>query len=240
MGRNKERLDSLRADVVKLGGVATTCCVDLTNKQDIASALRAFAFDGGIDLLFLAAGVKTGNRGGVEQDQQLKRVISVNLTGTIHAVQAVLPQLVTQRRAQIVLFGSLAALAPQADILSYTASKAGISAYGTALRRALRGTGVSVHVVSPGFIDTPMTDRHIGRTPMKLSAPTAARIIRRGLERRRTRIEFPKTLFWLVRLQNLLPACLSDWFDRGFRAEILPDPDEAAAHETEDKRSPRE
>ena len=234
LGRSRERLEMVRADVEKAGGIATCRCVDITDFQGMEDALTTFADGGGVNLFFLAAGVKTGNRNAVEKARQLERVISVNLTGTIRAVQTLLPHLIDQKQGQLVLFGSLAAIAPQPDILSYSATKAGIHAYGTALRRVLRGTGVSVHVVSPGFVDTPMTDRHIGRTPLKVPVTTAARVIRRGLERRQPYIAFPKRLVWLIRLQNLLPPSVSDWFDRGFRAKILPDSDELNAIERED------
>ena len=84
-------------------------------------------------------------------------------------------------------------------------------------------------MVTPGFIDTPMTDRHLGHTPMKVSAERAARIIRQGLARNRSYITFPWLLAVLIRIENLLPAILADRIDRAFRAEIVPDKDEKSA-----------
>ena len=228
-GRDEAALDAARREAEAAGAVATTRAVPVTDHAAMADALRAFDAEAGIDLFLPAAGVKTGNRDGLEPPDQLDRVIAVNLTAVLHQVQAVLPGMLSRGSGQIALFGSLAAASPVADLLSYTATKAGITGYGVALRRAVRGTGVTVHVISPGFVDTPMTHRHGGPTPMVMSADRAARIIRTGLARGRPRISFPRLLFLLVWLENLLPAALGDRIDRAYRAEITPDPDEDAA-----------
>ena len=229
LGRDEAALDTARDEAERSGAVAHTLSVPVTDHAAVAEALARFDAETGIDLFLPAAGVKTGNRAGQEPPDQLDRVIAVNLTAVLHQVQAVLPGMLARRRGQIVLFGSLAAASPAADLLSYTATKSGITCYGVALRRALRGTGVTVHIVSPGFVDTPMTDRHGGRTPMMVSPDRAARTIRAGLSRGRARISFPRSLFALVWLENLLPVALADRIDAAYRAEITPDPDEAAA-----------
>ena len=131
----------------------------------------------------------------------------------------------------------MAAISPHADLLSYSASKAGLAAYGTALRRATRGSGVRISVVLPGFVDTPMTDRQRGPTPFRISADAAARRIRRGLDRRRPVIAFPWPLAALLFLQSLLPTAAADLIDARFRAEILPDRDEVEQEGDLAKRS---
>ena len=229
LGRDAEKLDAASKDAASGGAMAETSNLPVTDAAAMDACIKRFAADGGIDLLLLAAGVKTGNSGGVEPQDQLERVLAVNLSAPMLAVQSALPSMKENGRGQIALFSSLAALSPHADLLSYSASKGALRSYAVALRRCLRGTGVTVHLISPGFVDTPMTDRHKGPTPFLMSADHAARIIRRGLERGRPRISFPLRLVALIRLQNLLPATLGDAVDRRFRAQILPDPDESAA-----------
>ena len=229
VGRNTERLEAACADARAAGADVCHAVGSVSDLDTIAAAMHSFEDAGGVDLVLLAAGVKTGNAEGVEPVEHLDRVLTVNLAATMHNVQALLPRMRSRGLGQIALFSSLAAIAPQPDLISYSASKAGLIGYGTALRRALMGSGVSVHVIVPGFVDTPMTDRHLGRTPMKISAAKAAGIIRKGLARRRPVIAFPRTLVVLIRLQNLLPAALSDRIDMAFRAEIVPDEDERPA-----------
>ncbi|MCG6884788.1 MAG: SDR family NAD(P)-dependent oxidoreductase [Silicimonas sp.] len=226
-GRNGENLAAAQHDAEQAGAIAETCAIPATDYDDMANAMLAFDASDPVDLVLLCAGVKTGNRGGVEPPEHLDRVLAVNLTAPIRHAQAILPRLRERDRGQIAFFSSLAALAPQADILSYSASKSGLRAYAAGLRRDLIGTGVSVHVITPGFVDTPMTDRHLGHTPLKISAERAAVLIRRGLSRGQAYITFPRLLVLLVRLQNLLPVAIADRIDRNYRAEIVPDGDEA-------------
>lgn len=228
-GRDPERLDAAERAARARGAITERLTVPLTEPEAFAEALAEYDKRHPIRLLFLSAGVKTGNQGGMEPLAQAERVIAVNLTAAFHAVQAVLPGMRARRSGQIALVSSMAALSPHADLLSYSATKAGLRAYGGALRRNLRGTGVRVSIITPGFIDTPMTDRQKGRTPFLISPERAARIIRRGLARRSSHITFPLILCLLIRLENLLPSVIGDWIDRGYRADILPDADEISA-----------
>ena len=227
-GRNSEALSAACDDAEKAGAKVTAANVNVTEHERMEAALRQFHEDGGVDLVLLSAGVKVGNRDGIEPVEQLERVLSVNLAASMRHAQAVLPHMLERQKGQIVFFSSLSALSPQPDLLSYSASKSALRNYAIALRRSTRGTGVTIHVITPGFVDTPMTDRHLGHTPMKISADRAAKIIRRGLARGRTHIAFPLFLVLLVRLQNLLPPAIADGFDRAFRADIVPDDDERA------------
>ncbi len=232
-GRDDARLEAARIDAEAAGARAVAVAMNVTDTNAMGAAIRRFEEDAGVDLVLLAAGVKVGNEGGVEPTGQMERVLAVNLTATMHQVQVVLPLMKDRGRGQIALFSSLAALSPQADLLSYSASKAAVRAYAGALRRCLRGTGVTVHTITPGFVDTPMTDRHHGPTPFLVPADRAARIIRQGLSKGRTRVSFPLVLVLLIRLQILLPVSLGDFIDRRFRAHIVPDQDEQTSQSRE-------
>ncbi len=232
-GRDRHRLKEVATLAEERGASFVLCDIPLTERVAFLEALKKFDDAHPIDILLSAAGVKTGNVAGSEPPTQVDRVVQVNLTATIHIVQVVVSRMIERRKGQIVLFSSLAAISPHADLLSYSASKAGVRAYGMALRKAVSGTGVSVSVVTPGYIATPMTDRHIGPTPQKISAERAAKLIVRGLDARRPYITFPGLLTVLVRLKAMLPVRLQDLIDRGHRAQILPDQDELLCSEKE-------
>jgi NADP-dependent 3-hydroxy acid dehydrogenase YdfG len=226
-GRNTERLKEVRELAQGRGAVVHTCKIDVTEVAAFAEALLAFDAVHPVDLFICGAGVKTGQTAGCEPPVQLDRVLDVNLRAPLHAVQSILPKMIARRQGQIALFSSIAAISPHADLLSYSATKAAIRAYGTGLRQAVRGTGVSVSIITPGFVDTPMTDRQLGPTPQKISAERAAMIIDKGLARNRPYITFPLTLTGLVRLKAILPVGLRDLIDSWHRASIVPDDDEA-------------
>lgn len=232
-GRNQTRLDAAAQRAAAAGAQVDLLTTSLADPDAFAAALAAFDARAPVDLLIAAAGVKTGNTDGIEDAAQLRRVIAINLTGTMLAVQSVLPGMRRRGAGRIALLSSLAARSPHADLLSYSATKAAIEAYGTALRRSLDGSGVGVSLVLPGFVDTPMTHRHRGATPFLISAEDAAGRIQRGLQGGQRTIAFPRRLALLIALRNaVLPAFLSDRIEAGLRAEVVPDDDERASSET--------
>lgn len=232
-GRDPTRLRLAAERATTAGATVELLTVSLGDPQSFAAALADCNRRTPVDLLIVGAGVKTGNSGGVEIEAQLQRVVSVNVTGAILTVQAVLPGMLQRGQGRVALVSSLAARSPHPDLLSYSASKAAIEAYATALRRSLLGSGVGVSLVLPGFVDTPMTRRHLGPTPFLVSAPDAARRITRGLEAGRSTIIFPRRLSLLIALRNsLLPQGLSDRIEARFRATIVPDGDEGDPSES--------
>jgi short-subunit dehydrogenase len=232
-GRDPTRLGLAAERAISAGATVELLTTDLLDPQDFSAALAACDARTPVDLLIVGAGVKTGNLSGIEDAAQLQRVVAVNLTGAILTVQAVLPGMRQRGRGQVALLSSLAARSPHPDLLSYSASKAALEAYAIALRRSLLGTGVEVSLVLPGFVDTPMTRRHLGPTPFQVSAADAARRITRGLEAGRTTIAFPRRLSILIALRNaLLPRILSDRIEARFRATVLPDDDEGGVSES--------
>jgi len=230
-GRNAARLAEARDAAVAKGADVTLAPFAMQDHGSMAEALLGFDDAHGVDLIVANAGVKAGNENGVETAGTAARVVEVNLTGTIWLVECLLGKMTTRGTGRIAILSSLAAIAPQADLISYSASKAGLRGYGTALRRALGATGVGVSVVTPGFIDTPMTDRQQGPTPLTLGVADAADRIVRGLERRQNLIAFPLALVAISRLGNLLPTGIADWFNARFRSRILPDEDEISDYD---------
>ena len=135
-------------------------------------------------------------------------------------MQPLLASMIARKSGQIALVSSLAAIRPSGDLPGYSASKAGLVAWGVALRRRLRGQGVTVSIVTPGFVVSPMSDRHHGPQPFRIAAGVAAKRIAQGLQRKRARISVPWIAGALLRVENLLPPALSDWIERRFAADI--------------------
>lgn len=227
LGRDGARL-SAAADLARdAGATVETAAIPVEDAAGMTEALRAFDDRHPVTTVVANAGVKTGNTLGVEPPGGASRIIGVNLIGAANTVEPLLPRMTDRGAGQIGLIASLAGMQPQPDLLSYSASKAGLRAYGTGLRRALRGTGVGVSVISPGFVDTPMTTRHHGPTPLRLRPNDAADRIARALAARRPYCAFPWPLVLGARLNAMLPVRWGDWIDGHFRARIEPDDDEA-------------
>ncbi|MFO1189936.1 MAG: SDR family NAD(P)-dependent oxidoreductase [Alphaproteobacteria bacterium] len=114
------------------------------------------------------------------------------------------------RRGQIAIMSSLASFRGFGYAPAYCASKAALRVFGEGLRAALAKAGISVSVICPGYIKTPMTAGNPFPMPLMMDVDRAARIIRRGLARRRGRIAFPWPMYVAVWLLAALPDRIAD------------------------------
>lgn len=200
--------------------VATSC--DVTDHDALRAALLRADDGAPVDLFIANAGIFDGHRPdatGEPLASQLHQV-GVNLTATIAAVDAMAQRMCSRRSGRIAIVSSLAALHALADAPAYTASKAGIAAYGEALREHLLDHGVGVSIIYPGHIDTAQIAGHVGALPQLLSADAAAARIVAGLEKGRGSIAFPRRLHWLIRAGRLVPWRLRALLGRPSRFRV--------------------
>jgi NAD(P)-dependent dehydrogenase (short-subunit alcohol dehydrogenase family) len=87
----------------------------------------------------------------------------VNLTGTFHCCQAVVPDMIEAGWGRIINISSSSAHSGQPFMTHYVASKAGVMGFTKALALELGPSGITVNTIPPGFIDTPMLRRSEGK-----------------------------------------------------------------------------
>lgn len=221
IARSEERLAYVARAVEAKGGEAVAAAVDVADEAAMRAAILAFDAERPVDLLIANAGVSLGRAGdGPEPEGVARRLVEVNLMGMLHAVEPLLPPMQRRGAGRIALVGSIAGRRASADIPTYSATKAAVRAYGEAIRSWLRPHGVSVTVICPGFVTTPMAERHHGPKLFEISAPKAARIMARAIRSRRGRLTFPWPWAFLLFWEQLLPARISDWFERLSAAEV--------------------
>jgi len=235
IARNKHRLDHVAALCDGAGARCVTGSIDVTDKTALGLWIDAFDAEHPIDLLFVNAGVYAGHGPGgqMETIAEVLWQIRTNLEGAAITIGAALPGMQRRHSGHIVLIGSLAALQSLADAPGYSASKAGLVAYGEAWREYLAPKGICVSIVCPGYIKTAQTAHHVGALPLQMSPERAAAIIRRRVDRRRSFIAFPLPLHLLIRLGRLVDWRTRALFMRGlrFHTEKPPTQRAEAAHE---------
>jgi short-subunit dehydrogenase len=101
---------------------------------------------------------------------------------------------------------------------AYGPSKAAVNNLAEALHNVLAARGITVTVINPGYVRTPMTAGAKFPMPFMVPVETAARRIVRGLEKGRYEIAFPWQLVALTKLGRLMPNRLFFWFARTFIA----------------------
>ena len=138
----------------------------------------------------------------------IERVVRTNLLATSYCLESALPLLRAGSRPHVVgVVSSVTYWAlPRAE--AYGASKAGLRYLLQSLRIDLAQEGIDVTLVSPGFVDTPLTEKNDFPMPMRWPAHKAARHICQRLEKRPLEIAFPTLFIATLRLLASLPKRL--------------------------------
>jgi short-subunit dehydrogenase len=224
VGRNADRLESVAQACRVKGATVVTGLFDVGDAEPLGEWLLERDAEAPFDLLIAAAGVSAGaSADGRPEGAELAAMqVRTNLLGTIHTIEPLLPRLIARGRGQVAVVASIAGLRGLPFSVGYSASKAGVRAYGEALRGLLAPQGVAVSVIVPGFFDTPMTDRWQGPTPGMVGLDKMVAVIRRGLDSAAPRITFPRLLAFGSHLADFLPAWAGDRIMRGFHFHIEP------------------
>lgn len=206
IGRNAVRLEKVAHECIARGAVVHTAIIDVRDKAKLREFIVHIDELHPLDLVVANAGVSAGTFTGEDNLTAAEGVFDINLGGVVNTVHAILPRMVARGAGQVAIISSLAGMLPWPGAAAYSASKAAVRFYGEALNGHLRGSGVHVSVVCPGWIHTPLVAVNRFPMPLIMSSARAARIIRRGLLRRKTRIAFPLSLYFALRLLAALPA----------------------------------
>jgi NAD(P)-dependent dehydrogenase (short-subunit alcohol dehydrogenase family) len=195
---------------------------DVRNYESLeAAAQQTVETFGGIDICFANAGIEIAHTARGVPLIEMERIADINFTGVFRTVRATLPHVI-ERRGYVLITASLAAVLHGPPLSHYTATKAGVEAFGDSIRLELRHKGVDVGVAYFGFIDTPMVARgksdpilarfeeeqgqnFIGRT-YPLSGAVSAVV--KGMEGRARRVLYPRWIRPLMVLRAAMPRFL--------------------------------
>lgn len=212
--RRRERLKQLVDRIKSVGGWALALPGDVAHRDHVRGAVERLAAESGpVDVLVANAGRGIGGHDETDVDAVVD-LYRTNFMGAVYALDAVLPSMRGRGGGHIAVISSGMALLPKlAGSHAYASSKMALSRYFEGLGCELRLEGISVTVVYPGFVHTEMT---AGKRfmPFVGDAGPAARIIRRAIEKRRSRLVFPRPAIWLGRLAQLVPTKMQLWVRR--------------------------
>lgn len=218
-GRDLGQLDEIAQKCRNKGATVDVTSVDIRNADAVRLWIDTIYKTKPLDLFIANAGIFGGKSadGKLETIAEIENIVSTNLTGAITSISHVTQQMCERRSGRIVLISSLAALAPQADAPVYSATKAGLTAYGVALREFLLDFNVDVSIVHPGHIATGQTDMQMGALPLLWTPQKASRRIVDQIYAGRSDISFPLTFRYGILLLNLMPWKLRVWLNRSQR-----------------------
>jgi short-subunit dehydrogenase len=212
VARRKDRLEQIAKES---GASAFIWAADLADVARSTDWLRPCEeANGPIDVLVNNAGVQIVAPATRTSPDDGERLFRVDVHSPMRLTLAVLPSMIARKSGTIVDIASMAAITPTPGMYYYNAAKAALAAASESLRWELRGTGVHVLTVYPGPVDTDMARSALAVYESKLAnrmpagtTDELARIVVRAVEKKRSRIIYPRVYTatrWLPNLSRWL------------------------------------
>lgn len=205
--RRPEPLDELVAAAPP--GRALALALDVTDALSVADAHRALITAWGrLDVVLVVAGSYKPMRAWEFDLHAARALVDVNVNGVLNVLAAALPHLIASNEGHIGIIASVAGYSGLPQALIYGPTKAALLNLAEVLYLDLAPKGIGVHVVCPGFVKTPLTDRNEFHMPALISPEEAADRTLRGFERGEFETHYPKRFTRWLKILRLLPYSL--------------------------------
>lgn len=203
--RNEAKL----IDVAKQKSNLSVIPLDITQPQQLSEAFAKIQQSDSnaqaIDLVVISSAIGLMSKLPKFDPELYRQSIETNYMGTVYAISAVLPAMVARGQGHIALIASVAGYRGLPDGAPYAPTKAALINLAECMRPSLRRLGITVSVINPGFVETPMTAQNRFPMPFLMQPDEAARRIVRGLDRKQYEIAFPKRMAYFLKLMRILP-----------------------------------
>ena len=212
VARREEVLNEIVEEIRAHNGTAIAVGADVRDANAMKQAADHVRSDlGPIDVLIANAGIGVTDHAANLDPEKVAEVMNINVLGAVNSAAAVLPQMLERQSGQLVAIASLAGYRGLAKSAAYCASKAALSSFFESLRIDLRHTGVTVTIIYPGFIKTPLTSGRAAKMPYLMELDEGVKKIVSAIEKGKKSYAFPWQLATIVRSGLLMPPSLYDW-----------------------------
>lgn len=209
--RRTTLLEDVARQVRAAGGEALVCTCDVSDRDAVHAAVsRTVEAFGPVDLLVANAGISELTPARGLDGLQVEWSLRVNFLGAVYAAEAVLPSMMDRDSGHLVAVGSQAGYRGLPRTGAYSASKGALHNFFESLRLDLRGTGVSVTMITPGYVRTELASRNLHRMPFMVELDDALDRMEEAIDGRAALLTFPRPLSSLVWAARILPASLYD------------------------------
>ncbi|EHR60493.1 SDR family oxidoreductase [Saccharomonospora cyanea] len=211
--RRRDRLDALAAELTERhpGIRVVVRELDVNDHDRVFTVFDEFRSELGVlDRVVVNAGLGKGQPVGTGYFTANRQTVETNLVAGLAQCEAAVSIFREQNAGHLVVVSSFSAVRGMPrNLTAYAASKAGIATLADGIRADLSTTPIAVTTVLPGYIESEMTRRTSGRTPLLASADAGARALVKAIEREPARAYVP-TWPWtpLSVLVRVLPTSL--------------------------------
>jgi short-subunit dehydrogenase len=205
VGRNKERMQSIKEDLIVRGAGAVEIEVSGYTDYSCHSSIltRALQSMGSIDLAFIAYGM-LGDQNLLQSEYSLtQELLEINFISTVSWLTQLANLMEKRGKGQIAVITSVAGDRGRKSNYIYGASKGALDIFLSGLRNRLFARGVNVLTIKPGFVDTPMT-KNVRKNLLFAQPEFIARGIYKALKKKKDIVYLPSIwLFIMIIIRNI-------------------------------------
>ena len=171
-GTRAGRLEELASEI---GSNVSVVTANLSDRDAVGGLVaEAAKATGAIDILVNNAGITRDNLFMRMKDEEWDDVLEVNLTSSMLLCRSAIRAMMKARWGRIISISSIVGVTGNPGQTNYAASKAGMIGFSKSLAAEVASRGITVNIVAPGFIETPMTDELTDEQKQKLLANVPA------------------------------------------------------------------
>ncbi len=186
--------------------------LDVTDAQAARVTLARIERElGPVDLVICAAGTYSEVTAAQIDEAVFAKIMTTNYMGTVNCLAAVLPGMLARGQGHVSWVASLTGYRGLPKAAAYGPSKAALISLAESLKPELDQKGITVSVINPGFVATPMTAGNDFAMPFLMQPQDAARRTLKGLERGKFEITYPARLAAILKFGRLLPYGAYFW-----------------------------
>jgi short-subunit dehydrogenase len=206
--RTQADLDALiqEALAAKLPGRIAAFTVDVTDYDAVKQAFKDIEQDvGQIDQVIFNAGTHIPNAATNFNVASFRTLMEINFMGSVNGLSAVVPTFIARRAGHIAIVASVAGYCGLPLASAYGASKAALINMCEALKPEMEAAGVTLSVINPGFVRTPLTAKNKFQMPFLIDSDVAARHIYAGMAKGKFEIVFPLAFALILKALRMMP-----------------------------------
>jgi NAD(P)-dependent dehydrogenase (short-subunit alcohol dehydrogenase family) len=220
LSRNAEAIQRISEEINSKGGKAYFKKCDVSVFEQVQDGID-YSLNklGSIDIAIFNSGISIKQWMRDFKSEEFKRTVETNTFGIAHVLECLIPIMKEQGSGKIAGVSSLADVRGYPGSSGYNASKAAATRLLESARGELKKYGIRVITVKPGFVKTAMTDKNEFYMPFLQQPDKAARIIRKGIAKGKSIVQFPLGTVILTKIAKYAPNWLFDPALRVLRKE---------------------
>jgi NAD(P)-dependent dehydrogenase (short-subunit alcohol dehydrogenase family) len=215
----------------ELGSATLGVALDVSDSESFSAFLDTIERElGPLDVLVNNAGIMPIGPFAAETEATADRLIAVNLNGVLIGSKLALARFLPRGRGHLVNIASVAGKSGFPGGVTYCATKHAVVGLSEAIRAEYRRSGIDVSIVMPTVVNTELGSGLVKTRGLRFAEPEDVAVAIVGaLTTGRVDVYVPREMSVLMRLAQLLPRSIVDFFTHLTRADrVLSAPDHAA------------